>query len=360
VTHNLERATSAMEGHRGPVVYYPLVMLVGFFPWSIFVVPAAIDTVQGLRQDPRRRAALRLLLIWLGAYVAVFSLARTKLPNYVLPAYPPLALLTAWHLRQWQAGTTAARLGWSWCAFGVLSAVGALIAVGMPLAAHRWLPGEEVLGLLGLIPLSVGVACLVLMRRQPAAACHTLLAGAGVMALALFGPVQARIDRYQVSGPLVEQIRQDGGAAAPIAAFRDLEPSMVYYADRTVPTLTSVEQVREMFASGEPAYLVLHDQHLPLLLPQLPREVQVLARRPRFFKSGEVVVLVRRSASDATSATGSHATAAQASDAAAAQVSKAARANRVSDAVPPPGDAGNPARPGAGTRSAGIDGAVVH
>ena len=39
--HNLGRAAQPMEGHSGGLWYYPVAILVGFFPWSVFAVPVA-------------------------------------------------------------------------------------------------------------------------------------------------------------------------------------------------------------------------------------------------------------------------------------------------------------------------------
>src|SRR5882724_8048523 len=100
--HNLARATGAMEGHHGTVFYYPLAILVGFFPWSVFAVPLGIDTVLQLRRRDRHvvgtlrapstdngtrsvpatyglHAGYLLAVCWVGVYVGLFSLARTKL-----------------------------------------------------------------------------------------------------------------------------------------------------------------------------------------------------------------------------------------------------------------------------------------
>src|SRR5947208_1223880 len=37
----------------------------------------------------------RFLVCWIVAFLLVFTVAATKLPNYILPTTPPLALLTA-------------------------------------------------------------------------------------------------------------------------------------------------------------------------------------------------------------------------------------------------------------------------
>src|SRR5262249_21397483 len=42
--HNLGRATGTMEHHSGGILFYPAALLAGFFPWSVFALPLAIDT----------------------------------------------------------------------------------------------------------------------------------------------------------------------------------------------------------------------------------------------------------------------------------------------------------------------------
>ena len=74
--HNLGCAAQSLEGHGGSVLYYPLALLVGFFPWSVFAVPVALDTVYRLRSPATDRAAHILALCWLGVYIGLFSIAQ--------------------------------------------------------------------------------------------------------------------------------------------------------------------------------------------------------------------------------------------------------------------------------------------
>src|SRR5262249_49125578 len=92
--HHLARVTSPMEGHSGPVFYYLPVLLIGLLPWSIFLGGAGWHAWRRLRQgEADEQAAIRLLLVWFAAVVIFFSAVSTKLPNYILPAYPAAALL---------------------------------------------------------------------------------------------------------------------------------------------------------------------------------------------------------------------------------------------------------------------------
>jgi 4-amino-4-deoxy-L-arabinose transferase-like glycosyltransferase len=93
--HNVQRFTSTVHNHPGPFWYYVPVLLAGLFPWS------GIAACALFRAAPRRSRADLFVLLWLALPLAFFSLAGSKLPGYVLPCLPPLALL---------AGRTADRL----------------------------------------------------------------------------------------------------------------------------------------------------------------------------------------------------------------------------------------------------------
>jgi len=131
-----------MENHRGPVVYHPLALVVGFAPWSAFLLPTLWFAARGAVRAPApERAPYRFLLCWAGGYLVFFSLAATKLPNYLLPAYPPLALLTADLLDRWRRG--AVRLpGWVWAySLGSLALVGMVVGGGLAAAGGLAGPG---------------------------------------------------------------------------------------------------------------------------------------------------------------------------------------------------------------------------
>jgi 4-amino-4-deoxy-L-arabinose transferase-like glycosyltransferase len=96
--HVFQRSLIAMEGHGGArwmsyvamLPYFFLTVFVSFFPWSMRLV----GLFRGLRE---RRAALgydeRFLITGTVLVFAVFTLVRTKLPHYTLPAFPLLSLL---------------------------------------------------------------------------------------------------------------------------------------------------------------------------------------------------------------------------------------------------------------------------
>ena len=109
LNHNLQRFTSTIHRHPGPFYYYVPVVLLGLAPWSGLVGTA----LAGVR--PRASRPEMLVLLWLVAPFVFFSLAGSKLPGYILPCLPPLALLAGRQADLWvregaRAGGRAAAL----------------------------------------------------------------------------------------------------------------------------------------------------------------------------------------------------------------------------------------------------------
>ncbi len=108
--HVIGRSFGTMEGHGGSTLlvyllllpFYFITIFISFFPWSIKLP----WLVKRLRQ-PRDKIDSYLLA---GSVIAflIFTLVRTKLPHYTLPAFPLLSLLLARHWPQQGAALSSA------------------------------------------------------------------------------------------------------------------------------------------------------------------------------------------------------------------------------------------------------------
>jgi 4-amino-4-deoxy-L-arabinose transferase-like glycosyltransferase len=95
--HVIARSFGTMEGHGGSTLlvyllllpFYFITIFVSFFPWSIKLP----WLVKRLRQ-PRDKID-NYLLVGSAIVFLIFTLVRTKLPHYTLPAFPLLSLLLA-------------------------------------------------------------------------------------------------------------------------------------------------------------------------------------------------------------------------------------------------------------------------
>ena len=86
----LAKVASSQETHGAPPGLYIVLFFATFFPASILAGLAA-PAVWAVRREP----AARFLLAWLVPSWIVFELVVTKLPHYVLPLYPAIAILIA-------------------------------------------------------------------------------------------------------------------------------------------------------------------------------------------------------------------------------------------------------------------------
>jgi 4-amino-4-deoxy-L-arabinose transferase-like glycosyltransferase len=135
--HVIHRSFGIMEGHGakgllGFVLAVPLYLLTffpSFFPWSLRV-PGALRAWWASRQSD---VIGSYLLLQGGLVFAVFTLVRTKLPHYTLPAFPCLALWLG--LR-----TAGTKKGATWLAKGLvgMSILTLVLTLGLfPLARAR-------------------------------------------------------------------------------------------------------------------------------------------------------------------------------------------------------------------------------
>jgi 4-amino-4-deoxy-L-arabinose transferase-like glycosyltransferase len=289
--HNVTRFVQPLENHSGPIFYYLITVMLGFFPWSIFLPLACLRNVQRLRNPAAWTAGDAFCASWAVIYIGFFSLASTKLPSYVLPAYPALALITARYVTEWlrePATTSRSLTRWG---FASLPAVGLVFVVGAPLATMRWLPGQWYLGWAGLIPLVGGIWAWRLTERQCyERAAQTFAAVSLLFTATLFGVVAVQVNPNQTSSALMSQIFAD--AESPqIGAFDYFEPSLVYYAKQPVERLKTAVQAAEFLSQNPEAYLIIRDKHKAAIEAALGTEATVLTHRRRFLKSGELFVL---------------------------------------------------------------------
>ncbi|MEB3359036.1 MAG: glycosyltransferase family 39 protein [Synechococcales bacterium] len=98
LSQSFDRVWAAVEDNRQPPWFYLLELLKYGFPWLLFW-PMGL----GLAWGDRTLSWAKLVLVWGGGYLLVISVMGTKLPWYVLPVYPALALATGYELgRLWQ------------------------------------------------------------------------------------------------------------------------------------------------------------------------------------------------------------------------------------------------------------------
>ncbi len=292
---NFGRALKPLQGHSGPFYYYLPAIAIGFFPWSVFLGPSLVESIRRIRRRHAARMETIFVACWLVVFVGFWSIPSTKLPHYVLTAYPALALLTAVFVDAWITDPARFSRGWLRSATITLIVVGVAMLVALPVVAYVFLPGEWILGLVGVVLVAGGALSLFFSERGlRVQAMATLAVTAVVFLTAMFGFAALRVDRYQNAPVLMAEIRKASPGRPQLAGYRFFRESLVFYAGEPVPRYEDAGRLQEFLNQAEHPYVVTTDEHEAEVRQHFPGELFVLIRRPRFLRSGEVVVLARR------------------------------------------------------------------
>ena len=97
IQEHWERFTSKVHHRDGPAYYFIPMLIVGIFPWLGIVFQSLWG---GVKQQASTFQPGKILLIWAAFIFFFFSISSSKLPSYILPIFPALALLIAMYLER--------------------------------------------------------------------------------------------------------------------------------------------------------------------------------------------------------------------------------------------------------------------
>ncbi|MBB2155320.1 glycosyltransferase family 39 protein [Gluconacetobacter diazotrophicus] len=254
-TNFLGKVAHGQQAHGLPPGYHLLAFAIAFWPGSIFAA-MALPFVWARRHAP----PVRFLLCWIVPHWLVFEAIATKLPHYVLPTYPAIAMLTA-------AAIMTMPDRWSWPAalwgrvvlavYGVLWLVlGVALSVAGPVLLwrleHRVEPAALIVPL-GALPL-VLVSAWLLVGRQPLRAAMAAVAAAVIIHVGLFVTVIPNLQAIWLSprlAALVDDYRPCPDTIVASPSFS--EPSLVFLVGQNtalVDPVAAADLLRDNRACG--------------------------------------------------------------------------------------------------------------
>ena len=229
-TNFLGKVASGQQAHGLPPGYHLLVFAIAFWPGSVFAAAAIPFAWARRRQDP-----VRFLLCWIIPHWVLFELIATKLPHYVLPTYPAIAILAAaalvapegWALPRHIAGRILLGLyGIAWLVLGVGIAVAGPVLLWR--LQHVVSPVASFVAVLA-TALVLAAAWLLWPLREPRRALGFVAAAALMTYASLFGIVLPGLRTIWLSpriAAMVAQVRPCGDSVLASTSFS--EPSLVF------------------------------------------------------------------------------------------------------------------------------------
>ena len=263
--HNLQRFATDRYQHDQPFWYYLVVMLLALMPWTVIAVRALIDGILTSVAEWRLRysragkplptrpgdAFPEFLVLWSLLPVIFFSFSQSKLPGYILPAIPPITILTGDYLfRRRKPGLNR----WILLGHAALCAATTMTVLLLPwFVAHGGqMPPAHAAAAALLAAIGAGLLILIVTKgfgvaRLRAVTCAILvvlvlfLYGAGpvfgIPAIASTKRVIHLLDRTYSARPLAQQIDQIAPLSETVAVFRvrrDTEYGLAFYRNHEV------------------------------------------------------------------------------------------------------------------------------
>jgi 4-amino-4-deoxy-L-arabinose transferase-like glycosyltransferase len=93
--HNFERYLTPLFQHQQPFWFFAPITILALLPWSAFLIAAAQEALRLWREKSWKNSPGFFVACWAIFPIVFFSFSQSKLPSYILPAVPALALLTA-------------------------------------------------------------------------------------------------------------------------------------------------------------------------------------------------------------------------------------------------------------------------
>ncbi|MGF1491265.1 MAG: ArnT family glycosyltransferase [Microcoleaceae cyanobacterium] len=279
---SLKRVWDSVESNGGGPWYYLVELLKYSWPWLIFW-PQALQ----FTWNHRNFSWSRLILVWTGVYLGAISLMGTKLPWYVLPLYPAMALCIGFYLAEiWREGDpetgrwlqeksdqTEASLEslcpqpqQLWPIFIVIAAAGlvACLYYGHLLPRiHPTMVETDLQLAMGACGITMAFTALLLFQRERQFLV-ILIWGSYLSLLMFFHSshwVWELAEDYPVK-PVAAMIQTSAPQAAKIYTSHPYSrPSLNFYGDRKIRSRSSRE-LKEIWQTSDQPYLLLNQEAL--------------------------------------------------------------------------------------------------
>ncbi len=302
VQEHFQRFTTRLHGRYEPVWFFVPVFAFGIAPW---LLPSAYALARVARSAaPRQFDPQLLLALWALVVFVFFSISSSKLPSYILPMFPAVAVLTA----RWIVLGDPRRL--LLAQSGLAALAGLALAAGGPALVSKLSRDSAALAA-GYVPVIAAAGMLLAVASIAAAASLwrgktypalvltafgalgcTLMVFAGHRALAPLYSVGPQAARLQAEAPIPQAARFFAvdiydhtlpwyfGRAVTMVIYRDeLAEAIKWEPEKFIPDLQGFARAWQAAPS---AYAVFASERFEALRREIEMPMEVVSRGPRY------------------------------------------------------------------------------
>ena len=245
--HNLARFSTNVYHHPEPFWYYVPVTALALVPWIVFVVAAFTGPVRVWWSERKTEHSspdfeLQFSIFaacWLIVPVVFFSLSRSKLPGYIVPAVPAGAVLLAEYLRRHVDGEEA-NSKWTVMLHALVASapIGPAVLIGFVLGENRFPAGRPMLfGVVLALVVSVAIALTLMSRFGLRMLRFVTLIPVVLSVAAVLKLGSSAVDLKLSSRPLAMELASVETHRLPLAVYgvpREVEYGLAFYRDQAI------------------------------------------------------------------------------------------------------------------------------
>jgi len=237
IHEHLQRFTETAHSRTGPVYYFIPLLLIGFLPW-LAQIPGAIALAWKERSS--QFSSGWLLVCWFAVIMGFFSLSQSKLPGYIIPVFPALAMLVGKQLDKKLVPTNSLSFSWQLQVLGftLLGIVGFFFLSNISkqaradeIAAYAQYTYWVIAALISLVVFSL--LAFVQSKRNGLASITSFASGFFLCAI-IAGTGHETLGRAVSGIDLVDQVKQSIPKNVNFYSVRILDHTVPFYLGRTM------------------------------------------------------------------------------------------------------------------------------
>ncbi|MCK9418390.1 MAG: glycosyltransferase family 39 protein [Nitrospirae bacterium] len=262
IHEHFQRFLTKVHGRYQPFWYFMPIVLLGLFPWSAFLVQAIKHSVPSTWRERHEHRDALFLMLWAGLVFLFFSASGSKLAPYILPVFPPLALLIGRYLAAAWDSRNFPGLRAGYAIVLIASLLLAAAFLGLP---YYWpIPAEA--QMLGVYRYTIaftlaigGAAAWVLMRYRGLGWAFIALAMTSALFLTQVNAAAPRVDTKSVKQLAVE-LKARLKSGNEVASYREYYQDLPVYLEQRITVVdwggelnfgNSVEDTKAWMTDGD-------------------------------------------------------------------------------------------------------------
>ena len=242
--HNFGRFSEPMEGHGGPFIIVPIIILLGLLPASIFI-GESFKKFRTRFKDP----FLKLALSVVGIFVVFYSISSTKLPNYAMPCYAFVAILLGSFINKaWEENKAPLY------PFIILL----VINITLPIAAYLGIKKEvntggmeNIAAFLLILTIAAIIAFYFMLTKNFRKAAISTFAFYSLFHIVMFNWLYPAIYKQNPMSKTIDMVKKYD----KIISYQIFHPSYTYYLPERVPVFKDLDSLKTFMLQNKAAVI---------------------------------------------------------------------------------------------------------